>query len=629
MMTNELTLAPPSFVVGRVSDAGRSGKNNEDSADTFQARLLTQQNGTSVEAPLHVAVVADGIGGNVAGEMASRTAVDTIKAFFGSKEHMAVPDRLTGAIIEANRQIYDRAAADPTLLGMGTTVVAAVIAEGRLYVAHAGDSRAYLLRNGQLYRLTLDHTWAQEAIEANRLTPAQAKDHPNRHVIKRFLGISETVDVDSIMIDVNHGGLDPEQIHTWPKTNTLPLQPGDSVMLCSDGLTDVVDDERIAATVNRYAPQEAAQRLVDQANKAGGPDNITVVVVKWPDGTPAMAVRANKRSPLIAAILGLALVVVAGAVGYLLAGNREDVPPAATAIARTTADNLDSAGAITTTLVAEAPTAEPTLPPTEPAPAEPTATPLPTATETATPAPTATVAPPTSTPVPSGAQSTADTVEAEVSAIADNGAAGITTALEEPTGTPVAETAAQNSGTVGATSTPIPDFSPTATVTATPTPSRTPTAPALATRTVGPTGTATARSVASSTNNADFAGAAVTLVEPSDGDTLDARRQFAWTTEFKPNSSYAFEVVFWQAGQDAIRDGRGVAGSTQFTLINIEPDQFQSLGMPQGEYQWAVYLITVDPFARVNRLSESRRIVISYQSNSSDNNGNCKEGLDC
>lgn len=628
-MTNETASSSPSFLIGRVSDAGRSGKNNEDSADTFQARLRTQQNGSALEAPLHVAVVADGIGGNVAGEMASRTAVDTIKDFFRGKEFMAVPDRLTEAIIAANQQIYERAAADPTLSGMGTTVVAAVIAENRLYVAHAGDSRAYLSRNGQLYRLTLDHTWAQEAIEAGRLTPAQAKDHPNRHVIKRFLGISESVDVDSIMIDINHGALDPEQIHTWPKTNAILLQPGDSVILCSDGLTDVVDDERIAATVNRYAPQEAAQRLVDQANKAGGPDNITVVVVQWSTGTPAVIAPTVKRSPFIAVALGLALLLVAGAVGYLLANRRVDEAPAATAIARTIDDTQTVAVAITPTLTVEAATAEPTLAFTETATPSPTVDAQPTATATETAVPTATDAPPTSTPVKDTPQATANVVVEDISVIATTGAEGMSKARDDPEATAVAEAeraalptlaVAQGTGPGGPTSTPIPDFTTTATATATepatPTPSRTPTVQPAAPRNVGPTATATIGSVASpSTTSPDFSGATVTLLEPGDGDTVNSARTFSWKANFDLPEGYAYEPVFWKEGQDAFTSGAGYGGTTRATAKNLSAEDLINGDAQTGDYYWGVLLVKPgEEYKRIKYLGGGYRIRIESSS---------------
>ncbi len=636
-MTNETASSSPSFLIGRVSDAGRSGKNNEDSADTFQARLRTQQNGSALEAALHVAVVADGIGGNVAGEMASRTAVDTIKDFFRAKEYMAVPDRLTEAIIAANQQIYERAAADPTLSGMGTTVVAAVIAENRLYVAHAGDSRAYLSRNGQLYRLTLDHTWAQEAIEAGRLTPAQAKDHPNRHVIKRFLGISESVDVDSIMIDINHGALDPEQIHTWPKTNAILLQPGDSVILCSDGLTDVVDDERIAATVNRYAPQDAAQRLVDQANKAGGPDNITVVVVQWSTGAPAVITPTAKRSPLIAVALGLALLLVAGAVGYLLANSQVDEAPAATAIARTADDAQAVAVAITPTLTVETATVEPTVTVMEAAPPSPTVDAQPTATATETAVPTATDAPPTSTPIPGDGPSTASVATEDIAAIAATGAEGINNALDDPeaaavaaaeTVTPPTLAVAQGTGTVGPTSTPIPDFSPTATVTATEpataTPSRTPTVQVAATRNAGATVTATVGSITSpSTTSPDFSGATVTLLEPADGDTLNSTRTFSWQPNFDLPKGFEYEVVFWKDGQDPFISGSGYVGTTSATTKNLSAEDLINSGAQTGNYTWGVLLVQKVPiYDRVKFLGSEAQIRIESSSKPDSDSSN-------
>lgn len=669
-MTYESNPSPMPFVIGRVSDAGRSGKNNEDSADDFRAQLATQQNGSSLTVPIQVAVVADGIGGNVAGETASRMAVDTIREFFRNREMMAVSGRLVAAIEEANQRIYERAIAEPELGGMGTTVVAAAIEESRLYVAHAGDSRAYLLRNGHLFRLTLDHTWAQEAIEAGRLTPAQAKDHPNRHVIKRFLGISDVVDVDSKIVDVGHSLLDPEQIHEWPKVDVLTMQPGDRVVLCSDGLTDVVDDTQIADLTGRHAPQEAAQRLVDQANKAGGPDNITVVIVQWSDGTQPATIGAVKRSPTVAIGLVLAAIAIIAAAYFALTGGAvsESAPASAmvTATAIANADGVKTGGVITSeaenaaTLVSNSNTAAAPVDASAVEAATETPTALPTATDlpTETPEPTATVAPPTSTPIDGtpAATTSADT-ETTLSTItgtpnpenlAATGAENIGNALADPNGTPNPENdenamqavvtgrtttssgitdSRETSG--GATSTPVPDFSPTPTLTATPVPSNTPTSAPVATQraTVTVTSSPIGATTTTGSNPAEFAGASVTLLEPNNGDTLDSRRLFSWSTSYHLAENQAYEVLFWQPGQVSESDGRGVAGSIASTSVNIAPEQFQGIGLREGEYQWAVYLVTKSPYQKLRMLSEPRQIFVDFPNDSS--NGNCREGLNC
>jgi len=596
-MTKESTLRLPSFVFGQVSDAGRSGKNNEDSADTFQARLLTQQNGNTVEAPLQVAIVADGIGGNVAGETASRAAVDTIKDFFRSREYMAVPERLVEAITTANRQIYERALAEPALLGMGTTIVAAAIAENRLYVAHAGDSRAYLLRNGQLHRLTLDHTWAQEAIEAGRLTPAQAKEHPNRHVIKRFLGISETVAVDSTMIDINQHAFEAEQFHHWAKTEAILLQPGDSVLLCSDGLTDVVDDEQMAATLSRYEPQESAQRLVDQANRAGGPDNITVVVMQWSNGLPTVAIRTAKQSPLLA--LTLALILVAGAAGYLLADYRATEPMSV--LARTNEDTQRVAIGLTTATVTEETRTEQTVP------SRATIMSSTTAIAQHKTAQTATSAPVTSTPMPITLRSSFDKNGEKFAPIDME-----TTPIEEIEGTQNAVTTLyQSTEIVDPTSTPIPDFSPTATATTLPTATATPTVHAAATKIMGPTVATVEESATPSQLFNDFADAAVILLEPGNGDTVNSPRTFSWQTNFDLPTGYAYEPIFWKEGEDPLLSGDGYGGTTELTSKNFAAEALIGAGAHNGDYYWGIILVQTTPtYDRIKFLGGGSRIRI-------------------
>jgi serine/threonine protein phosphatase PrpC len=633
-MIQESITSPTSFIIGRVSDAGRSGKNNEDFADTFPARLRTQHNGAPFEAPIQVAVVADGIGGNVAGETASRMAVDVIKEYFRGNEPTALPTRLVNAVSEANRRIYNRAAAEPALTGMGTTVVAAAIVESRLYVAHAGDSRAYLLRNGQLFRLTLDHTWAQEAVEAGRLTPAQAKDHPNRHVIKRFLGISDQVEVDSEVVDINHGMRDPEQIHTWPRTDSILLQPGDSVILCTDGLTDVVDDDQIATTVSRHAPQMAAQRLIDQANKAGGPDNITVVIVQWSDGTTPVAAGAAKRSPLIAAILAVVLLALAGGAGYVLAGSRGEDQVTVTATTPAAAIGM-AMMATTATPAPEEAVAEPTLAPTA-TPAPPTATALPTATATAT----ATEVPPTSTPIgiqpgqmatdtnslidERAAESAGNLIEAsdEISSVIvlDN------TAIPE-----VEPTSGASPENGSATSTPIPDFTATATTSPTPTATWTATARAV-TATPNVTMTAIPRATINTANTNTLASGNSTEVEkyanysvvldtPGDGDTLNSKQSFSWSSNFTLEDGFEYEIIFWKVGQDPMIAGYGYGGRTTQTYKNLSAEDVIEGGAQTGDYLWGLLLVHVEPYTRIKYLGGDRRIRIEAPGKSEGSNG--------
>ena len=227
------------------TDTGRQRRENEDSA--------------YVHAP--VFVVADGMGGAQAGEVASRIAIETFeRGLPGSGTPEA---RLAELVRDANQRIYDRARTEHGRAGMGTTLTAAYLADGELAIAHVGDSRAYLLRDDQLTRLTQDHSLVDELVRQGKLTEEQAAEHPQRSIITRALGPEPDVEVD---------------------TFSYPMRAGDILLLCSDGLTSMVSEERVAEILRGSATLEAAaDRLIDEANEAGGRDNITVVLSRLAD----------------------------------------------------------------------------------------------------------------------------------------------------------------------------------------------------------------------------------------------------------------------------------------------------------------------------------------------------------
>jgi protein phosphatase len=215
-----------------------------------------------------VLAVADGLGGHQGGEVASAMAVEPLAALDGHAfaDAREAAEALAEAIREANLAILRRARSDPELWGMGTTVTAAAIAGDRvLQLAHVGDSRAYLLRaDAPLRQLTTDHTVVQEAVARGLLTRQQAAVHPQRGVVTRAVGLDPQVPVDL-----------PEP---------LQLEPGDQVLLCTDGLTEVVDDEPIAAVLASQADgDDACSALIAAANQGGGPDNVTVVLLRVAD----------------------------------------------------------------------------------------------------------------------------------------------------------------------------------------------------------------------------------------------------------------------------------------------------------------------------------------------------------
>jgi PPM family protein phosphatase len=230
------------------SDVGRTRSGNEDSY--FCGRT--------------VFAVADGLGGHQGGEVASAAAVEPLAALDGREfaDPAEAAEALAEAVRQANAAILDRAAGDPGLWGMGTTVTAAAVAgDHHLQLAHVGDSRAYLFRGGSLEQLTTDHTVVGELVRRGRLTSEQAAIHPERSILTRAVGLDPRIPVDT--------------------PDPLELSPGDQVLLCSDGLTEVVPDVKIAQLLAADPDGDAACRsLIDAANSAGGPDNITVVLLR-------------------------------------------------------------------------------------------------------------------------------------------------------------------------------------------------------------------------------------------------------------------------------------------------------------------------------------------------------------
>ncbi len=206
-------------------------------------------------------MVADGMGGHLGGEVASQTTVDTVGQVFerGIEDSAAF---LREAFTLANKRVFEQSAADPNLHGMGTTGVALLIGPGRLaWFANVGDSRAYRSRGGRLEVLTQDHSWVHEEVRMNRLTPEEAASHPRKNVLTRSIGVDPVVQID---------------------VSETEIEPGDRFLLCSDGLWGEVEDADIAAVLDSQEPEKAVRALVDIANRAGGPDNITVQIAVVP-----------------------------------------------------------------------------------------------------------------------------------------------------------------------------------------------------------------------------------------------------------------------------------------------------------------------------------------------------------
>jgi serine/threonine protein phosphatase PrpC len=233
------------------SDTGRQRRSNEDRE--------------FARAPLFA--VADGMGGARAGEVASKIVVETLEE--GLPDGGSNEERLAAAVREANARIHELAQSDADRAGMGTTLTAALVGEDAVSVAHVGDSRAYRFRDGELERLTTDHSLVGELVRRGRLTEEEAEEHPQKSVITRALGPEAAVEVD---------------------TRTYPARPGDVFLLCSDGLTGMVPEDRIAEILaSAGSLREAGQALIREANENGGRDNITVVLIRLEEvaGAPA------------------------------------------------------------------------------------------------------------------------------------------------------------------------------------------------------------------------------------------------------------------------------------------------------------------------------------------------------
>jgi PPM family protein phosphatase len=267
------------LVFAAATDVGRMRKNNEDSYLSAKP----------------VAAVADGMGGHSAGEVASAIAIEELAAL-GERgpweNETAATDDLKQAILRANRRIREMAASDRKLNGMGTTLVALLQDGDMVHVANVGDSRGYLLRQGELSQVTIDHSLVQELVDDGRLSPEDAERHPQRSVITRALGIDPEVEFDLF---------------------TYKLQVGDRLLLCSDGLSDVVEPTQIRNVLLRVrSPQKAARQLVTVANEQGGPDNITVIVVDAVDESAALDLEDEQTGDLTDGSATGALPLVAG-----------------------------------------------------------------------------------------------------------------------------------------------------------------------------------------------------------------------------------------------------------------------------------------------------------------------------
>lgn len=237
--------------IAALTDIGSCRQENQ---DNYCARQLVDGTGWGL--------VCDGMGGANGGRVASTLATQTMLRYFDHSlrtiENGEEKAFMMRAFDNANRAVYEKATSDPEVLGMGTTGVCALQRGNLAHIVHAGDSRAYLWHGGAIRQLTRDHSMVQQLVEAGSITPEQAASHPGKNLITRALGVREDV---------------------RPEYQNLELKAGDKLLLCTDGLTNMVPDEAIAATLSNTGFFAAAERLVQMALEGGGTDNVTVLLL--------------------------------------------------------------------------------------------------------------------------------------------------------------------------------------------------------------------------------------------------------------------------------------------------------------------------------------------------------------
>ena len=347
--------------------AGMTGKNNEDRY-AVASFVLDQRN----RIPVLFAVLADGIGGHRAGEVAAELAVNHLMQAVARSDGRHTRQTIEDAVIEASEAIAAHAGSNENLKGMGATCATAWIVGDKLHTAYVGDSRIYLIRSGRIQQLTVDHSWVQEAIEKGILTPEAARQHPNVHVIRRYLGSPTPPEPDFRLKLFNDEGDEHAE-----NNQGLQLLPNDILLLCSDGLTDLLwNDEILEVIRSKSSLREASRALIELANSRGGHDNITVVLISVPPNFKLVVRKHVNWLPwIIGGIAGTFLLL--GAVSVLalglLARTRSPTPTATAPLTPT----LTETPAVTST-----PLPTMTILPTLSLPIAPTYTPWPTNTGT-------------------------------------------------------------------------------------------------------------------------------------------------------------------------------------------------------------------------------------------------------
>jgi len=274
--------------VAATTHPGISGKSNEDRYSISAFRL--DDEGST---PAVFAIIADGVGGHKAGEIAAEIAVNDISHAVAESDGTEPNETLEYAIIKAGEDIQKQSLKNVSQQGMGSTCACVWIIDHQLFTASVGDSRIYLLRNGGIQQISIDHTWVQEALDHGIIKPEQARNHPRSHIIRRYLGSKNAV-VPDLRLKLN-----PDENDEQSRANQgMQLYPGDQLLLCSDGLSDLVENDEILTALQNFEMSTALASLIDIANERGGHDNITIIALKVPkpDETPTVEIPSKTSS---------------------------------------------------------------------------------------------------------------------------------------------------------------------------------------------------------------------------------------------------------------------------------------------------------------------------------------------
>jgi serine/threonine protein phosphatase PrpC len=321
------------FPVVAITHPGMRGKNNEDSFAVV-AFQLSARNAT----PVLLAVLSDGIGGHRAGEVASEMVVNRVSQVIADSSGAQPTAVIRRAVELASRDILANAQDDVSRHGMGATLAVVWIIGKHLYTTTVGDSRIYLLRGGVIRQVSTDHTWIQEALSMGIIQLGQVQGHPNLHVIRRYLGSQEAPEPDFRIRLVD----DEENAHAVANQG-MTLLRGDRILLCSDGLSDLVEEEEIHIALQEQPGQAGVQALIDLANSRGGHDNITIIEMEFQPQTLAFKLaalwqsqrtdflrRINSRKRWLAVGCGGLLVLALSAGGAVLAWKDHYLKPSVT-----------------------------------------------------------------------------------------------------------------------------------------------------------------------------------------------------------------------------------------------------------------------------------------------------------